>query len=96
MSEALFVQFGGVTYTYKDAKKKYLLDAREKMTAFSALVGAVTADDVHRECPPWPGLDPRIIGAVMRDERFIPTGRYIKSSREECHSRPIQIFEVAK
>lgn len=60
-----------------------------------------TTDDVweymERLFPNAQTHEPRAMGAIMRkaarDGKIVPTGEYAKSSRSECHSRPVMIWE---
>lgn len=53
-------------------------------------------DHVREACPPPPpDKDSRVYGAVFKHPDFEGTGQYVKSSRETCHKRPIQLFRRA-
>jgi hypothetical protein len=79
----------------------WMLEARLALEAIIATYEYFTTDDV------WQLLDergvhlthePRAMGALIREQqrlrRIKPTGRYKKSSRIECHKRPIMIWET--
>lgn len=56
-----------------------------------------TVDMVRSECPPPPGSDPRVMGAVFQCHG--PTARwekvgYAQSQRKACHGRPISVFRL--
>lgn len=51
----------------------------------------ITIDDVREVCPPPAGIDPRVYGAVFNTDDYECVG-YRKSTRKECHNRPIGIF----
>lgn len=42
--------------------------------------------------------EPRLLGAVLRGWRhkglIEPTGRYVQSTRRECHARPVMVWRV--
>lgn len=62
--------------------------------------GEFTTDDLWRECPPPTGVKGQIFGAVTRrlvkDKRIEATGQYRKSTRPECHSRPIATYRPGR
>lgn len=77
------------------------IEARFALEACIAAYEYLTTDDV------WQLLDergvhsthePRAMGALIREQqklrRITPTGRYKKSSRIECHNRPVMIWET--
>ena len=49
--------------------------------------------DLYRELP-----EPRLIGAVLQIWRrrglIEPSGRYVQSTRRECHARPVMVWRV--
>lgn len=55
-----------------------------------------TTDDLWAALGPDVPHEPRAMGAVIRDARLraliTPTGAYKKSSRPECHARPILVW----
>lgn len=55
--------------------------------------GVVTIDMVRAICPPPPGADPRIMGAVMPRSLWERVG-YESSVRAACHHRPVARFKL--
>lgn len=55
-----------------------------------------TTDHVWRALDGYHTHEPRALGAVMRqavkDRLITSTGTYVKSSRPECHRRPIPVY----
>lgn len=61
-------------------------------------VGSVSADDLHDDPALLGDKDGRIIGAVLRGlvrAGKLKHGGYFKSTRKECHHRPVCRFELA-
>ena len=74
------------------SRSEWLFDARNTAAMVCRLYGRVTADDIRRRCPIPDGWDPRVVGAVFNDRRFIKVG-YRATGRPEAHARPIAVFE---
>lgn len=72
---------------------EYLHDARETARQLLRKRDYVTIDDIRLVCPPPKGVDPRVMGAVFTPAEFEAIG-WIRSSRSECHKRPIQRFRL--
>ncbi len=53
----------------------------------------VTVDDVRALCPPPPRANPKIMAAVLDRKNWVCVG-YRKSTRKECHQRPIGEFKL--
>jgi len=83
------------------ADPDWKMEAQLALEAVIATYDYFTTDDV------WQLLDerdvhsthePRAMGALIREQqrlrRITPTGRYKKSSRIECHKRPVMIWET--
>ena len=72
-----------------------------KAVARASLDGHFTTDDVWDWLDTW-GVDaphePRALGAVMRNfarsNRITTTGEYVKSTRIECHGRPVAVWRL--
>lgn len=70
---------------------EYLDAARAIAREIAVQKGSVTIDDVRLRLPPPESVDARVMGAVLAPREFTCIG-YEKSSRRECHNRPIGIF----
>jgi hypothetical protein len=76
---------------FEQHRAEWLAEAR-------ALLGSkpegtrMTVNDVRAVCPPPPDVDGRVMGSVFKKPDWVPVG-YVKSSRRECHNRPIALFE---
>lgn len=76
------------------ADPHWLAAARTVVNGLAQLKDEFTTDDV------WERLalprEPRAIGAVMRkaaqDNLIAPTGRYVQSTREVNHQRPVMVW----
>lgn len=77
---------------FEEYREDWLTRARQVAYALSAK-GEVTIDDVREHIEPPPGKDPRVMGAVFLKEIWEPIG-YRKSTRRECHNRPIAVFRL--
>jgi hypothetical protein len=73
----------------------WLAEARQWARKIAKQRGEVTIDDVREFYPPPAGVDPRVMGAIMRAPEFEAVG-YRKSTRATCHNRPIAIFRLAQ
>ncbi len=76
------------------ARKEYLVRARRAAKTYAIYLGPprlVTVDDVRKECPPPPNVDPRVMGAIFNTPDWETVG-YIRSARKACHTRPIAQF----
>jgi hypothetical protein len=67
--------------------------ARARAVAYQICLdkGSATIDEVRARCPPPADVDPRVMGAVFRTRDFVSTD-HIKSTRRNCHNRPIVVF----
>ena len=72
-------------------RSEYVEKARSWAVAYCKQRGSVTTDDLHKFCPPPAGIDPRVLGAIMRPPVFRAT-EFINSRRPEAHHRPIRRF----
>lgn len=79
---------------FEQYRADYLARARQIARQIAMRNGEVTINDVREHCPPPEGVDPRVMGAILRKPEFIAVG-YTKSHRSVCHNRPICIFKLA-
>ena len=79
---------------FEKSSKEFLSEARSIARLLALKNGSVTVDDVRNICPPPNGVDPRVMGAVLKSKDFICVG-HRKSGRGECHHRPIGVFKLA-
>ena len=75
----------------EQARAEWLAKARATAETLGRLKGVVTVDDVRAECPPPAAVDPRVMGAIFRGDQWEADG-YVRSTRRECHKRPIAQF----
>ena len=73
------------------AREDYVEAARAAAYRLLETQASITINDVRDICPPPAGVDPRVMGAVLRAPRFVRVG-YVQSDRKTCHSRPIGLF----
>ena len=71
----------------------YLRSARLYALFYCRDHGSVTIEDVRRIFPPPDGVDPRLLGAVLRKPHFVLVG-YESGTRKESHGRPIGRFRL--
>lgn len=98
LDEALAARDEAVDRVEENAHAEWLAFALLTVRHLGLLGGEFSTDQV------WERLDmfdvhthePRAMGAVMkravRDGLIEPTGRYVRSSRRECHARPVQTY----
>ena len=77
------------------ARAGWITKARSWAVAYCRMHGSVTTDDLHAYCPPPADIDPRIMGAIMRQPQFRVDG-YMNSKRRECHGRLICVFVLGE
>jgi hypothetical protein len=87
----LFTQ--GVLPQFEQNNPDWLTQARHIARQIAQRNGIVTIDDVRKECPPPPGKDPRVMGAVFAGKDWVRVG-YKQSDRRECHGRPVSVFSL--
>lgn len=80
---------------FEETRADWLERARATARQIAAQRGQVTINDVRDECPPPEDVDPRVMGAVLRAPAFKVVG-YVRSSRADCHNRPIAVFALAQ
>lgn len=74
---------------FRTEKEEWLARARQEAQRIAHESGEVCADDIHQALPVPKGIDPRIMGKVFVNMRFV---RFQKSKRAECHHRIIGVF----
>jgi hypothetical protein len=79
---------------HERTKPDYLAAARDAARKLLETRESVTVNDIRAICPPPPGVDPRVMGAIFRHRDFEATGEFVLSSRSECNHRPIQRFRL--
>lgn len=81
--------------TFEMTRPEYLAKARATARRLLETRDEITINDVREHCPPPPHWDGRVLGAVFNHKDFESTGRIVKSTRDACHKRPIQLFRRA-
>ena len=76
-------------------RAEYVMEARFWAAQLVALHGYVTVDDIRHLCPPPAGVDPRVMGAILRRPMF-QAGEWVNSERRESHGRPVRVFRLAQ
>ena len=75
-------------------RQEYLTSAREAaITLYMLKQVPITVDDIRKTCPPPPDIDPRVMGAVFKQD-WVAVG-YTQSKRKVNHGRVIRTFEPA-
>ena len=77
---------------FEDHRASWLEMARETAIRLSKKRGIISIDDVRIECPPPPGVDPRVMGAVFRPSKHWKQEGYKSSERGTCHNRPVALW----
>lgn len=80
----------------EQTRYEYLDAARDAARRLLEVRQSITINDVRDVCPPPSGIDPRVMGAVLRHRDFEPTGEFVLSSRRACHARPIRRFRLVR
>jgi len=80
---------------HERTKPDYLASARDAARKLLETRESITVNDVRAVCPPPPGVDGRVMGAIFRHRDFETTGELVLSSRSECNHRPIQKFRLS-
>ena len=73
------------------SRAAWLAEARAAAHRLGEGGRAITVNDVRAVCPPPPGFDPRVLGAVLRGRDWVRVG-FVGSERGACHGRPIGRF----
>lgn len=81
--------------TFEMTRPQYLAKARATARLLLQSRDEITINDVREHCPPPANWDGRVLGAVFNHKDFESTGRIVKSNRDTCHKRPIQLFRLA-
>ncbi len=74
------------------ARAEYIEQARTAARQICSVGEEITIDDVREVAPPPEGVDPRIMGAILRAPDWRPVG-YRASKRKTCHKRPVSVFK---
>ena len=90
-----------ISQVERNADEEWKRQARRAIEEVAHDLGFFTTDDVWLYLETL-GIDaphePRALGAMIREATtkrvIVATGRYKKSSRVECHSRPVMIWEA--
>ena len=77
---------------HERTKPDYLARARDAARKLLETQPFVTVNDIRAICPPPPGIDPRVMGAIFLHRDFAPLGEHVRSGRSECNNRKIQRF----
>jgi len=78
--------------TFELTRPAYLAKARATARLLLESREEIHIDLIREHCPPPANWDGRVLGAVFKHADFEGTGRYVKSTRQTCHKRPIQLF----
>lgn len=76
---------------FEQSKETWLRMAQSEAKRIALESGEVSADDIHKTLPIPAWIDRRIMGSVFNGLKF---KYYKKSSRSECHRRPIGVFTL--
>jgi hypothetical protein len=79
----------------EEARAEYLATARAVARKLLSVRDTITVNDVRAIAPPPAGIDGRVMGVLFKSKEFEATGDFIRSTRGECHGRPIQKFRLA-
>lgn len=78
---------------FETHRADWLAQARSVARNLAAGGRMVTINDVRRQCPPPPHVDPRVCGAVFAGKEWERVG-FLNSDRKACHHRPISMFRL--
>lgn len=102
LKEALARQEKQTAREYQGADRDWLARGLEivRRLAVSAGEGSLfTSDDIWARIPQGTAStrEPRMLGAIMRAAQFRkiadPTAEYQRSTRPECHGRPVRVWK---
>jgi hypothetical protein len=74
-------------------RRPYIEEARQTARKLLSTRPYITIDDVRAVLPPPEGVDPRVMGAVFKQDEFVSVG-WTTSKRKVNHRRPIQRFKL--
>jgi len=83
-----------VMYHHEQTKQRYLYTARGIAERICRQYGEVTINDVRQALPPPEYMHPSVLGAVLRDKRFVHTGRYTTAKHTASHARKIGVYKL--
>jgi hypothetical protein len=89
----LFDSRDGALDALEIAREDYVTAARKVALRLLETRETITINDVREMLPPPANVDPRVMGAVLRQPLFLKVG-YAQSDRKACHSRPIALFRL--
>ncbi|AOG02832.1 hypothetical protein [Bosea sp. RAC05] len=75
------------------ARRDWLVEARKIALHLGRTIGQVTADDVRKLIAIPKGVDGRVMGVLFNDGNWRCVG-YRRSTRTECHHRPVGVHEL--
>jgi len=77
------------------AHSEWLSRARSTAKALARQLGAITSDDLWEHCPPPPGSDPRVMGAVFQPRSEWEKVDWRPSWRRDVnHGRNVAIWNL--
>lgn len=79
---------------HEQTKKHYIYAARGLAVRICRERGEVTINDIRQQLPPPEDMHPSVLGAVLRDRRFIHTGRYTSAKHTASHARKVGIYQL--
>ena len=98
LKEIEVVKHEAIDRVESNASHKWLYWAKKAVSRASQ-EGAFTSDDVWHWLEVWDvesPREPRALGAVIRkmarDGQIRSTGDFVKSTRAECHGRPVAVW----
>ena len=79
--------------TLEDTRARWVAAALVIAERLARVNGTVTADSLRAAFPVPADYDARVVGAVLRNRRFVRVG-YRATSRATSHARPIAVFKL--
>lgn len=76
------------------AHEGWIEKARVEARRIAKERGCLTSDDIWDVCPPPPGVDPRVMGAIFADKTLWERTGYTKSSRKINHGRVVAQWKL--
>lgn len=83
-----------ILWRHEQTKKHYIYAARGLAVRICRERGEVTINDIREKLPPPEDMHPSVLGAVLRDKRFIHTGRYTSAKHTASHARKVGIYKL--